>query len=334
MELITSNLNDHIRMELKDVNSSIFIVSPYIRSELVEILLEGIKGKDLDLKCLTNKPGVEYVSGQSDYEAVKRLNEAGFEMNMLSNLSVCLILFDKERLFIGASHRDIVELDSIAQGMKLQDVDLDQVRKIMDHFWDNPYVVPFANYQELEDEIKTLQEKYEFLKGQLASAAIDFSYLLKPMPYESFLSILREKRIAQSYEHIEDDAAQNVFKLNDKYLVKISKFKEEKINEETGGRLFIYQLSEGTATLIKKRKIHGLILTMEEPDTFVCLPTAFVTDKLLKRSLQGEDNKWTIEIERQEEELSLSISGKLSEKNYPIKQYEGDLHFRIKGLKV
>ncbi|MEQ6378593.1 hypothetical protein RZN25_17445 [Bacillaceae bacterium S4-13-56] len=121
----------------------------------------------------------------------------------------------------------------------------------------------------------------------------------------------------------------NAFKINDNQIVKVMRSKEGIANQTKDFETFNYQIGEKSAELLKNRSLKALVLILEEPDQFVCLPTSFILDKVLRKSYQGKNKDYQFKIKRDEQQLLLTVKGRNATQKSDIKKYEGDIHLRI-----
>jgi hypothetical protein len=100
-------------------------------------------------------------------------------------------------------------------------------------------------------------------------------------------------------------------------------------NQEQNYETFNYQISKKAASLFHERQLKALILILEEPDQFVCLPTTFIIEKIQRVSYTKKMKDYQFKIKRKDDELLLSIKGKRTVRKLDIRRYEGAMHFKV-----
>ncbi|MDF2650076.1 MAG: hypothetical protein K0Q73_5881 [Paenibacillus sp.] len=72
---------------MKRAEHEVFIVSPYVTKEVVaHFIKQNKKVSTLNLRFVTRPPGIDYVTGATDPEALLLLQQAGFKIRMLPKL--------------------------------------------------------------------------------------------------------------------------------------------------------------------------------------------------------------------------------------------------------
>ncbi|MDL4842289.1 phospholipase D-like domain-containing protein [Aquibacillus rhizosphaerae] len=320
MEIITDNLYQRLETELENINTSIFIISPYIKVHAVDRLLKILKAKKLDSKLVTRTPSIDFITGASDFEALTQLHESGVQVRMIDSLHTNVCLFDNKKLYIGSGGLMDIGSDYPKNMIISQDVEKDDVETIYKEYWNHSEVKEFSSYKTLEVDILRVKEKYNSVQNQLKNAQLDLSMLLETSPFDLFLTNLRQKNIIDTYNQVCDF----VFKLNNNQLVYLMK------SNGNQNDAFCFEISQKVARLFKEQKIRALILILKESGTFVCLPYSLVANKILKRSNQAGNGDWNFEIIYKQKEVLLSIR----QKELPIGQYVGGINFRIKAKKI
>ena len=117
------------------------------------------------------------------------------------------------------------------------------------------------------------------------------------------------------------------FKINDNQIVKIMRSIIGTSNQAKGYGVFSYQITKESAKLFKNRKYKALLLILEEPDRFVCLPTTFLLKNILKNK-PGKYDDYQFKIKRDEESLLLSTSRKQKD-CHNIEKYQDKIYFKV-----
>ncbi|WP_187274549.1 phospholipase D family protein [Paenibacillus sp. N3.4] len=103
-QLLGSNFKKSIIDQIKKCSRSITIISPYVTlpavKELAKALPESVKRRCL----ITSPPGVEYVTGSVDIEALEMLRQIGFEIRCLPDLHAKIYLLDEKNAYIGSAN--------------------------------------------------------------------------------------------------------------------------------------------------------------------------------------------------------------------------------------
>ncbi|MBM7573341.1 hypothetical protein [Aquibacillus albus] len=136
---------------------------------------------------------------------------------------------------------------------------------------------------------------------------------------------LKQKGTIEAYEKVGESA----FNIDGKYIVAIL---SSKVDKDVDG--FRFQITKDIAEQLRSREIDGLVLVLGTSTKFVCLPTPFVLDKMIKKSYRNDDGNWSCLIREVVEELMLSMDSNQHKRDVPVGQYKDELHFRIKGIKI
>ncbi|WP_045521343.1 phospholipase D family protein [Neobacillus niacini] len=334
MSLLNEDLHTVIENAVKEAQHSVLIVSPYIKYNTAARIVNIVKNKNLDLKILTLPPGEEYITGATDLEAILTLQTYGFKIKMLPYLHAKLYLIDEKCLFIGSANFTNRGLGLAKEANKeiliekrANHVDLTLIRN---DFWNHEEVRSIDYFKDFKEQIIKLQDKYGSMSEQLKAVHRDFNITFKPYsPHEELLIKLKEKGTIESYSQMKNGYYKHAFTINDKQIVKIMRSKVAEKNQELVYETFNYQISKKSAALFQKRKVKALILILEEPDQFVCLPTTFIIEKIQRLSNTKKMKDYQFKVKRKGDELFLSIKGKRSVQKIDIKKYEGAMRFKV-----
>lgn len=340
MELQTNNLYGVLQAAVSSANKSLLIISPYIKLNVAEKIIDLVRGKDLDLKLLTLPPGEEYVSGATDLGAIIALRNHGFEIKMLPSLHAKIYLIDDNHLLLGSANFTNKGLGfgedpnkEILLEKKASKAESDMITSEM---WNHEEVRMIDQYTDFEERVRALMAKYETsLKKQLDLIEDDFIKEFGPFtPHEKLLKMLKDNHKIKNYAHIKKGFYKHSFKINNNQNVKVMRSKEGATNQAKGFEVFSYQVTKNTAALYRDRKLKALILILEEPNQFVCLPTTFLLEKVFRKTYAGKYKDFQFKIRRNGSDLLLTIKGNRAVREHNIKQYEGKLTLKILKKKV
>ncbi|MCT2535234.1 hypothetical protein NC661_12005 [Aquibacillus koreensis] len=342
MKIVTENVKQQIKKELKNVETSLLIISPYLQGEVIDQLLSIISGKDIELKLVISTPGLDAITGVMDMQALIQLEESGAIIKMMENLETSLFLIDDRYLYVGVLD-ELVEQNNKGC-LFFGEVDKGEIEKINQKYWDNEEMEDFKNYKGVEKGIEQLKENNELLFDQLAdledkikslsntskenksdsSSASDNTKSEQKFIFDD----LKTKGIIETYEYVPLDKYEDLYKIDHKHIVKVLSSEGDKESKS-----FQFQLTEDDAGLFKQREVQSVIILLGEKNEFISLPSMFVTKHMLKRTYKGEGG-WEFELTRTEKELFLTVNAKRVKKEIDIKQYKEGLNFRMKGKKV
>jgi hypothetical protein len=103
-QLLGSKFKHEIVDQIKKTTKSILIISPYATlpavKEVVKVMNKSVNKRIL----ITVPPGVEYVNGSVDVEALELLHNNGFEIRYLRNLHAKIYLLDEKTAFVGSAN--------------------------------------------------------------------------------------------------------------------------------------------------------------------------------------------------------------------------------------
>lgn len=103
-ELLGSNFKKSITENLKECSRSIIIISPYVTVPAVKELVKALSSS-VKTRCLiTVPPGIEYVTGSVEVEALELLEQSGFEIRCLPALHAKIYLLDEKQAYVGSSN--------------------------------------------------------------------------------------------------------------------------------------------------------------------------------------------------------------------------------------
>jgi hypothetical protein len=334
MNLLHEDLTSVIESAVKGAQKSILIVSPYIKYKTAARIIDIVKNKELKLKILTLPPGEEYITGATDLEAILALQDNGFEIKMLPSLHAKIYLIDEKRVFIGSANFTNKGLGLAKEPNKEiiieENMSQEYIELIMNEFWNHEEVRAIDYYKGFEAKVKNLQDIYRSVRVQLDKIKLDFENEFPTYaPHEELLIKLKEKGTIVSYSHMRNGFYKHAFKINDKQIVKVMRSKVGVKNQEQNHETFNYQISKKSASLFQERKVKALILILEEPDQFVCLPTTFLIEKVLRKSYAGKYKDYQFKIKRKDNVLELTVRGKGAVQRHDIKKYESAMHFKV-----
>lgn len=337
MNLITENIFEKLENAFKRAKRSITIISPYVKEKPVQRLISLLENNNLELKFLTLTPGEEYFNGATDLNAIMALKDFGFEIKMLPLLHAKIYIIDNKTLMLGSAN-----FTNRGLGLgKTQNEEIiiekratqDEIAAIKNHFWENEEVVSISEYEDFEEKIKKIKEMYSenyenTIEPFNREVRDEFKKEFPPKsPHVKLLNILKDRGIIQSYSHMEKGYYRYAYKINDNQIVKIMRSKEGTSNQAQGYEVFSYQITKKSAKLFKNRKYKALLLILEEPDRFVCLPTTFLLKNVLKNK-PGKYDDYQFKIKRDEESLLLSTSRKQKDSHH-IEKYQDKIYFKV-----
>ncbi|WP_186577854.1 phospholipase D-like domain-containing protein [Aquibacillus kalidii] len=327
MELIRTNLEQFIKEEFEKATSSILIISPFLNNlDGVERLLNGVKARNLELNYLTKTPGMEYLTGLSDLKDLKKISQIGFHVKLLQSIQANLCLIDKKKILMGPlNFGSTGPTKGIMFNKELTEKEAEIIHK---QYWAHPNIVEF-NSTYLEEIIK-IQDKNCSLIEQLreVQSAFQSIKLTNNPSNDELFNHLKARGLVKKYEKIKEE--DSLFKIDDEKVVKVLEPTHGK-EIENNFTSYSYQLTTALAEQFKQRNYHGLILCMDNDTNFVCLPSAFLLNKVCKKRYQVDKNLWDIRLKKFEERLDLILNETVE---LPIKQYEDSLNFRIKAIRV
>lgn len=335
MELQTNKLYGVLQAAVSSANKSLLIISPYIKLNVAEKIIDLIKNKNVDLKLLTLPPGKEYVSGATDIEAIIALRNHGFVIKMLPSLHAKIYLIDDNHLLLGSANftnKGLGCSDHPNKEILLEKkASKEEIDIITSELWNHEEVRMIEQYTDFEERVRALMAKYETsLKKQLTVINDEFIKEFGPFtPHEKLLKMLKDNNKINNYTQLKKGFFKHSFKINDNQNVKVMRSKEGATNQAKGFEVFSYQVTDKTADLFKNRKLKALILILEEPNQFVCLPTTFLLEKVFRKTYAGKYKDFQFKIRRNGSDLLLTIKGKGAVREHNIKQYEGKLTFKI-----
>lgn len=333
--ILTEDLFEILTGEVNKAKKSILIVSPYLKKKVANKIISLVKDRPVKTMLVTLPPGVEYITGATDPEAIIELQKNGFEIRMLPFLHAKIYLFDEKTLLVGSANFTNRGLGDNGESNKeiltKRKIDKADANLIMDKFWNHEEEILFKDISDFQKKVEDISEKYPDIDVQIQNAQIDFknTFLPKITPHQKLMILMKEKGLINNFEHMKNGYYKNAFKINDNQIVKVMRSKVGIAHQSKDFDAFNYQIGEKSAELFKNRSLKALVLILEEPDQFVCLPTSFIIDKVLRKSYQGKNKDYQFKIKRDEQQLLLTVKGRGATQKRDIKKYEGDMHLRI-----
>ncbi|MDC3418741.1 hypothetical protein [Aquibacillus salsiterrae] len=334
MELITENKEEELLNALENAKESLLVVTPFVTIDGIKPFLLIKKEKDIEITFITREPGVDWVTGATEYEAISKLSAEGCKVLVLEYLQSNLFLFDNKTLYVGdyfaAKNGFGLPINEDQGILTKSQIDEQQAKRLQHYYTDNPQIKSISSYRGAEKNLTKLREKYDDLGKVIED--ITFSFL-KPQEQNlienSFLKRLSEERIINQYQVFEVDDLKDTYLIDAKYVIKL--LEPDEGNKDHA----IFTFTNEIAKKISSREIHGLVLFLDSDREYICLPGPFIKDKVMKKSYQTVTSNWQLQIYREDKELILFlVNGPKNFCKLPIGQYEGGLHFRLKGIKL
>lgn len=335
MNIYHEDLSEFVEAAVSSAKKSVLIVSPYIKSKIASKIINLVKSKGLNLQLLTLPPGEEYITGATDLNAILDLQNNGFEIRMLPFLHAKVYLVDGEVLLLGSANFTNKGMGLSVEPNKEILIEKkateDELENIMNKLWNHEEHIRLNQYNDFETKARMLIDKYkELYQGEIQQIKKGFDTIFSTItPHERLLKTLQDGNQITSYSHITRGFLKHVYQINNNQILKITRSIKGSSNQAKGYEVFNYQITKKSAELFLERKVKALVLILEEPNQFVCLPTSFLIEKVFKKSYAGKNGDFQFKIKRNGNELILTVKGTGRPRRHEIKHYEGKLHFRI-----
>lgn len=102
--LFNNELKEQIKDKLNSVESSILILSAFVKLAALESLLEEVQGRMLDITIVSRWQLQDLVSGASDVNAYRFARQNGWQFLINPNLHYKIYLIDQKSLFVGSAN--------------------------------------------------------------------------------------------------------------------------------------------------------------------------------------------------------------------------------------
>lgn len=107
-ELTSSSISfkpiEEVKKVVKTASSELLIISPFISRTALERVLQSVSDKSIKVQVLTRWRKLDVISGVSDIEVFKFLDEIGAEMFHHEKIHLKCIVADKKRAVIGSAN--------------------------------------------------------------------------------------------------------------------------------------------------------------------------------------------------------------------------------------
>lgn len=160
IELISEKTREQIEELFEKVESSIYIVSPFLSVKTAEILSNLCKEKEIDCTLITRIYLKDLLDGVNSIKALRLLLETGVEVYALKALHAKLYMFDKSSVILGSANFTLAglgknfELSVLTDELSIVEKAEIVVEDLIIHCTDNDGSVT-------EDMLKKIEEAYE-----------------------------------------------------------------------------------------------------------------------------------------------------------------------------
>jgi len=297
--------------EINESKDDLFIISPYVTTEAVAQLIysdDVVKS----IVLITLPPGIEYLTGASDPEALLMLANRGITVRMLDGLHAKIYMFDNRTMYLGSANFTSRGLSINGVGnmeiMIRRDLSYHEAEEIKQHFLKESYEVEIT--EAWLAETKKLLNQHKSLLKKMNS--IQF-----PEPERSaqnrYVEFLNKRKLAgeiQTYEHVKNGMNRNVYLIDGKATKLTYSQKGTHLVNGTE-HTFSYQILPSAAKFLRSRKLKALVCLQEEgTDNFVCLPTGFLLDHVLLPKYTNQNGDWQFKLRRTSGGMKLKPHGR------------------------
>jgi len=296
---------DFFKKFLEDIagaEKSVTIISPFISKKAVLEIIDKLP-KHIQLLFVTLPPGLDYLTGAVEPEAIEILSKNGFTIKVFPNIHAKLYIVDEKICYIGSANCTARGMGLIEDCNKefmtkvdMQDEDFSLIYNecinkssllLISDGWLNRYI---PDYQELQSRYKHLIHELQEKINQFQSNNRYSNNLRNDNPteieadsdrdhqvdqYEKFLAGLKEANIISSYVHQKNGYGKQTYMVDDKHMIKVffSKGQEPtKLFEKN----YRFAISKAGVEDIKSNKIHSIVFVLGEEQQFVSLPRTFL----------------------------------------------------------
>lgn len=331
---ITSEIFNELEKKLMLAKKSLLIISPYVTKNAAKRIIELVKNRNINKDCrlVTLPPGNEYIKGATDPEALFMLQKEGFKIRVLNNLHAKIYVIDEEVILLGSANFTSKGLGLIQEPnrelMIIDRLTSDELEAIENEFWNDSMKFDFD--ESTQKKIKEICEKYSEIKEKIYNLKDVFSevFNIPQNPYEELLFKLKSQNIISNFSCIEKGMGKHAYIINDKNRVKIFR-SQNHLKIQKYEEYFNYKIHSKSANNINARKVRAVIFMLEEPDRFICLPTTFVIENIIKKQNNKNKKYWHFQIVRTNEGIQLNVRTTKRKLSYEVSKYEGKMNYKF-----
>lgn len=247
----------------------------------------------------------------------------GFELRSLKNLHAKLYLIDKSILYLGSANFTYSGLVKNIEEMHRLVLSTEQYDYIQRRF-----ILPSIPLNINQEIIEHLNSRFSAIKQQYDDIIQLIEDDFESNDYEEFLQKLANKRIIETFEHIDKNYGRNVYKLDQKYAVKILKSKAHD-NTSPFAQNFRYSLSTKGGSLALENKVNAFLFILGDTDHFVCIPRTFIEKQfLLRKYLDGSRKAWQFQISFAMDMAFLRTKGRSNMKIFNVSPYKDKIRYK------
>jgi HKD family nuclease len=163
MKLITSDTKSEILELLENLDTSFYLICPFIGIKTAIMLANILANKQINVIIITRFSSHDFYCGVSSLEGLRMLLNAGCEIKAVKALHTKLYVFDNKAFILGSSNFTNGGLISNIELNILIDNDIDMVAQGTAYF----------------EEINSLIEKEYFIDDMMILEEINFQYKIK-----------------------------------------------------------------------------------------------------------------------------------------------------------
>lgn len=330
-----------LKDELSLASESLIIISPYITDAAVRELLPNLKKNKLTMKLITLPPGKEYITGSVEPMALLHLTENGIQVRTLQDLHSKIYIIDDRIAYVGSANftssgwriNNYGNIEVMTR-TKLLEKDLEWLNK----FYITPSRPLNITKKWVEDfniKIEDLKDSYTEFLEEIDNSIIEVSNdAIISSPYINFLTKLQKQKKIKSFEHIQNGQGKNVFKIDDRYFVKLLLSKSHdgtsKFDEN-----YRFALSKNATIQALNNKVNAFVMLLEESGDYAWIPRKFLEETLLvQKHLDGLKRAWQIQISRQHQNFYIRSKGRKKKVIYSISNYINTIRYNKRADEV
>lgn len=302
---------------LRDISSaeqSITIISPYVSKKAVLTIIKKLKS-DIKLRFITIPPGLEYLTGAVEPEAIELLSKNKFTISVFPNIHAKLYVIDENICYIGSAN-------CTARGMNLTSNSNKEIVTKIDitdsdiSFIYNEYIsksYPLLLHDGwLEDHIPNYKElknsHQQFIQDFKRKIVLPKSDEYTPKPtndkkvehptdqYERFLSTLQKTNIITSYIQQKIGYVKQTYSVNGKHIIKVFSSKGQE-KTKTFEKNYRFSISKTGVEDIKSNKINSIVFILGENHLFVSIPRTFLESTFFsEKHIDRTRRAWQVQI--------------------------------------
>ena len=328
MEFIVEEFHKTLIEEVGKAKTSLFIVSPYITLVAANKIIAAVGDKTIKSRVVTRPIGVECITGASDFEALKRLQEAGFEIRVLRDLHAKIYLVDNKVAFVGSANftnRGFGLGPANRELMVRLIISREERYALEEEYWNDSAILKSDEYLSHLDEIEFFRKEYQDLLLRAGKLFHD-----QRSPYEELLKRLCERGQISSFQQVKKGFGRNAFEINNKQKVKMFRSNLRYRQDEQEG--YSFTVADKSVSSIRQRLVSAVVFLLEEPDKFLWLPTSLAVKLVFRDDLKKQGNVWQFQVKKQDSQTYLQIRAKRKRarlQRHRVDAYEGKVRFRV-----